>query len=397
MPINSAYKTWMGDNPSIHHTVLRNICLPGTHDSGTYELSDTMTKGLTKAAETVISQLQSIADKIDSIGLTRIGPLHLSPFDWVFDAALPAIKGLLQTTDRNITTQLNHGIRLLDFRILHKNNKFYVVHGLVAVEMSQVLTQIKDFLSSTRGEILYITMGHFQGFHKNQTIFKKFNTMVKTALGFYAYVREGHPISNNPFEQTYHNIINQTTPGKSRIILVNGNDYATDHVFWPIEYDTTAETRKMSVIMGKYSDTDKVSTLITDQTRQLAIAKTENLPFALTMTLTPQEQTFKNIVISSVYCSIVELARILPEANTQLLEIAAEISVYNKTLLSRTLKQLAQNLNSDLRNIMQRMQPADTEINNISRLYTDFHSDSSVVDLAIAYSKATIKPVSTPY
>lgn len=97
--------------------------------------------------------------------------------------------------------------------------------------------------------------------------------MVKIALGSYAYVREGQPINNDPFEQTYHNIINQTTPSKSRVILVNGNDYAIDHVFWPIEYDTTQENREMSVIMGRYSDTDNVNTLIADQTRQLTIEK----------------------------------------------------------------------------------------------------------------------------
>lgn len=154
----------MKDNHSIHHILLRNICLPGTHNSGAYELSDTLTHGLTNAAETIISQLQCIADKISNIELTKIGPPHLSPFDWVFDAALPAFKGLLQTVDRNITTQLDNGIRLLDLRILYKDNKFYVVHGLVVVEISEVLKQIKGFLSSTEGEILYVTMGNFQDF-----------------------------------------------------------------------------------------------------------------------------------------------------------------------------------------------------------------------------------------
>src|ERR1700755_2315330 len=221
------YATWMADCTEIHSKTLGQLCLPASHDSGAYDLSDTLTPDPSPELAKILNELQSIANTIDSI--PGIGDYIPDPLAWITNAAIPAIRGLSTTTSRRVSDQLNDGIRCLDLRVYcdssdPSNPKFYTYHGLRGTPMTDILSDIKSFLTGTSGEIVYVTMGHFCGFMENSQYYDAFAQLVKNELGSYAYAQQQNSngnYTNNPFDQTYNAIVSSTGQTQSTVILVN--------------------------------------------------------------------------------------------------------------------------------------------------------------------------------
>ncbi|MNN41356.1 hypothetical protein D3C81_1554720 [compost metagenome] len=147
----------------IHNRKLRNICLPASHDSGTCNLSDTLTPDPNPELKKALDIVQKIAKDMDKIpGIGKI----INPFAWVQDAIVPAIKGVSTATTRSIGQQLSDGIRSLDLRVYYNagDKQFYTYHGLMGTRITDILNDILTFLQSTSGEIVFVTMGHFKCF-----------------------------------------------------------------------------------------------------------------------------------------------------------------------------------------------------------------------------------------
>lgn len=126
-------KSIIGDKP------LNQIFIPGTHDSGTYSLSDTIAKNAEIPTElNYLKYLFGLGYIVNSV-----------------------VKKLSIAQDRTIEQQLNDGIRFLDLRVSYNDSKkdFYIVHGLFGPPLADVLAQIKTFAERRQREILIIQIG----------------------------------------------------------------------------------------------------------------------------------------------------------------------------------------------------------------------------------------------
>ena len=94
-------------------TTLRQMVIPGTHDSATYNFSSS----------------SDLAPDANSI----------------YGAAKGVVSDWGKTQSYNIYDMLQMGIRHFDLRILKHEGQFVNVHGLVGMTMPDVLAQVRQF------------------------------------------------------------------------------------------------------------------------------------------------------------------------------------------------------------------------------------------------------------
>lgn len=66
-----------------------------------------------------------------------------------------------RTQDSNIERQLELGVRYFDLRMGKHKNKYYYCHGLLAMEFSGPLTQMRRFLDKHPREVVILDFQHF--------------------------------------------------------------------------------------------------------------------------------------------------------------------------------------------------------------------------------------------
>lgn len=397
---------WMAENTQLHGRKLRDICLPATHDSGTFALTDVMDDdGWKGPLDNLLDVLNEIAQKIRDI--PGIGHLldDLDPLTWILtNGVMPAIHNVSTSTRRSVLQQLWDGIRGFDFRVYYHENDFYVGHGgVIGPKLRDIFQDIAGFLETTEGEIVYMTMGHWTHFDAN--IHNKFANMVQELLGAYACSRQvvwGSRIPQDVFDRTYQEIV--STGGnaiRSRVILVydlgpNDSSYGVSNreIFWPITYSPPSsgigETPPYQLpgIYGFYTATTDKDEMVRKQKEQYQTARANGFPFALYTTLTPS--TFDTIlrVLMSVKESMFILS-ILPgswfvSGIEDILGITAEM--LDAALPWHTLEELTQRVSSDFDTLVNDNFRDTAGDNAISLLYLDYFENTKVVDLAIKLS-----------
>jgi hypothetical protein len=152
-----ANQSWMTDlfYSISRQQMLSQICLPGTHDSGTYSLGSTFSTNPAGSFKAVIDTIKAISDKIDVIPLID---KFIDPLDWIKNAVLDNTRALATSTHSDIAQQLNDGIRRLDLRVYFNHddpgNPFYTYHGLAgspnAPDDGQILSGSSTGASITR-------------------------------------------------------------------------------------------------------------------------------------------------------------------------------------------------------------------------------------------------------
>ena len=125
---------WMGAMmPAIGNMTLWDLCLPGTHDSLTYDLSEQRALGDT---------------------IPNLGPLELPPFNRV---AMSEVRKLCVCQVIDIEAQLSAGIRFLDFRVIHSRGRWVGVHGMETQRAASVyLQRISEWLRSHPSEVVVL-------------------------------------------------------------------------------------------------------------------------------------------------------------------------------------------------------------------------------------------------
>ncbi|MCM3746585.1 beta/gamma crystallin-related protein [Paenibacillus pasadenensis] len=150
--IGSTNRNWMEQvnavNPNFASTTLRNVILPGTHDSGTGVFDDA---GFD----------ESLAP--DLINTSQI-------YQYVIPTG--TVKSQSRTQDYNVAEQLNAGIRYLDLRVgpnqyfsgtsfQNQETTLRTMHGLYGEYMESVLQSTKNFLDANPKEIVVLDFQHF--------------------------------------------------------------------------------------------------------------------------------------------------------------------------------------------------------------------------------------------
>lgn len=152
--------SWMAHMaPQIKDCALTEIFIPGSHDSAAYRM------------ECAVGRGQRLPKGLDVItGSVGFGPV---------------LKKWSQTQGESVLTQLKHGIRYLDLRVVYRDSKkqFYTVHSLYGPSLSDILGQVVRFVNQHPKEILVLHVGNLRHMPHGDQDHRDLITMLKTAFG----------------------------------------------------------------------------------------------------------------------------------------------------------------------------------------------------------------------
>jgi hypothetical protein len=386
------YSNWMGSTTAIHGLPLGNICLPASHDSGTYGLTTRLTQDLDADEQKIVTLLQGIAAKIQDI--PGVAPYVPDAYAWIYDAVILTLRNLLTANATSVSQQLADGIRCLDLRVYldSASQQFYTYHTLIGTPLPQVLDEIAAFLSSTSGEIVYVTCGHFRGFAGGADPgFMPFNDLLIQKLGQYSYPQclnaSQDQIVNPVFQQTYDEIISNGGPGSKAILVNAGYSTLSDlETFWPRTYSPPDDEGNGGIVAGDYANSSDLTTMRSFQTDEYD--GRGSLPFALYMLLTPQASDVTGVVArvlaTALYRQVDRISSEAPAVGAALQAIAASLTLPAPEWT--TLQQLSLDVDTNIGSNISRVVGTLPSPNPLSLIYVDFHDVTNIVDLAIQYS-----------
>ena len=421
--IDGFYVNWMKmglDNEEHRDRPLNSICLPASHDSATYALSDELTADPDKRVQKAVNILQDIENALSAVpGIDKLIDLVS-----VSQAVTGAIDGLATATHRSVYEQLVNGIRCLDLRIYYGpgpgsmgQDQFYIFHGLIGPSLNIVIDDIKTFAEEMAGEIIYITFGHLQnesGSMSDGEVMRELRNVFAQALHEHVYARDG---SNDDllFAQSYATITaDRTANAKSTVILVDGESATapvppTDlpydpNLFWPRKYSPADNGQGGSDrVIGHYTNTPDVDEMIRAQTSQFNTYKASSAAaeqsYALYFTLTPSFDQYIGIVARR---AIGRVQRVIAGAfaspfSAWLWPIAAAAEIALEVVKRKkfdnpdfkTLADLSQRVNAQMYDLaIDHFQPmgASDQRNQIGFLYSDFYEQTETVAIAVGYT-----------
>lgn len=386
------YMNWMYLTTSIHDQQLRYICLPASHDSGTYSLTDSLTQGLDSDEKQLIYLLTNVANAIS--GITNIQQFIPDAESWIYSVVIPSIQGIMTATSSSVAQQLADGIRCLDLRVYCDpgSSQYYTYHTLIGSPMEEVLSDISEFLSSTIGEILYVTMGHYR---PSVGIAADFRNMVEQFISGYAYVPEfsNGVLTNNPFNQTYSQIISQNSTG-SKVILIDSSmdDFSQGSIFWPSSFSPPDSNDMSDYFYGRYSNTSSLSCMLGWQNSEFTAAGRLNLPYALYMTLTPQDSDVSaivgNVLSNAIFDEATTIAPTNPTVAQELRDVVSMLLPYMKVMEWTSLQELCKQVDTQVGTLInENFLSGWAGPNPLSLIYLDYYETTDIVDLAINYSQ----------
>lgn len=234
---------WMGERSStLAPKMLREIALPGTHDSGTYAMhSDSPV-----ASDNFGSQINDFADKLSGLFGALMG-------DAARDIASPAIRQWSVSQTSSFYEQLAGGIRYLDLRVQGDNGGFVTVHGLFGAYIKDLFIQVNQFCSRRQfdKEVLILDFNHF--YEMTPALHRELATAIGQAFGDKLIDKsEGQDVTLGRLWQT------------SKRILVLYDDESTAksvNFLWP-----------SSVLTSHWPDKQTAGTLITDLEEEVSRA-----------------------------------------------------------------------------------------------------------------------------
>lgn len=167
------YETWMADMADkIGNDTLESVILPGTHDSGTYDLEDKY--ACEACVEEGVHEFEKQRAEIDASvygfffdDLTehlRNIPIFGYPAVKLINRDIDKIRGIIrkeinkvnrdwaQAQDESIAEQLRNGIRYFDLRFFSDTDgkfyKFYIHHTLKGPSSDVILNDIQNFVNA---------------------------------------------------------------------------------------------------------------------------------------------------------------------------------------------------------------------------------------------------------
>jgi hypothetical protein len=284
------YKTWMGDNaPSLSPKALGTICLLATHDSGTYNLTNTIIN-----VDSYGPPLTTLYNSLDTIAI-----MTGTPLDYLVGLFADGVRAASKCTAKDIYSQLCDGNRGLDMRLSVYNGNIYLAHALQGPSLSDVLVQVLQFLQETTGELVYMTLGHPYGF--NQTYIDLFASLLDPFIqdGF-AITPDAYP--GNLLTYTYGQLVNSN---RSRVVIViddtinpNNNSYFSASTYSPPDGGSNK-------LCATYTDSDNITVVIINQTANYIYCGTIPAPTSVSMTLTPSTADTAGIIINTIVAGII--------------------------------------------------------------------------------------------
>lgn len=388
------YANWMLQNTNIQDKKLRYICLPATHDTGTYGLTDILCPTDQKVFAFIEEKIAYLVAELTRAGL----PPSIDPAALLLEEAIGAVKGLATANNSTVAQQLEDGIRAFDLRVAldASDDTFKIYHGLFGPTLDSIYDQIADFLATYRGEIVYLNLSHFSPTLTSDQM-DRFCQEVVYKLGAWAMLRrnDGDTILNDPFELTYNQIVG--VPASSRIILVNPSADPNNPYFWPVGYCPPVDTRYEDeysstwddyALQGIYTNVEQTDDMIPAQLAHFEHYLEIDKPLALYMTLTPSTVSYSEIIVTNLGDAVITLGTELGDPGIVLIGESFKIlhGVENRFGFT-TLLELSQRVDRELEHfVVENFVPLMPDGNRISMIFADYYETTELVELAISLS-----------
>lgn len=369
---------------------LRQICLPGTHDSGTCPLSTDLAPQLYD-----LEKFRPVYEKPESVeaidAVRNILEKKLSN-DAILDIVMCAVKPLLprmgpeimrrlftawsQATELTIEEQLVNGIRYLDLRVCAYEDALYTFHGFLGPKVNDILQQIKTWVQNVQGEIVFIHASHMAFGGNNKEAHERFIKSIESILG------------DSLFPYKPNQSLVQTTFGEmringtgSRIVFLYDDDYWNNYVaakqqqqqqpqLWPLK-DLFFEIPNHQDSAGGTSDLTVLQSDIQMHVQAFMKALPPNNLLRIGWSLTPQEEdiTWGFVAVLKDYLASKEFG----ETNPVMIAL-------KKIIGSRptSLRDLADRANQMLPSFIEQ-----NKTNRINLIAVDFCERSKLVSFAV--------------
>ena len=125
----------------LKNLTLRQVAYPGTHDSGTFGITEN--SDFSPDAPDFVKKIQNI------------------PF--IGQEVKKIVSGWARAQGNDWATQLNDGIRYLDIRtcLNTSDNKLYIVHGMYGGLVDDMISAVAQFITANPKEIILLDFNHF--------------------------------------------------------------------------------------------------------------------------------------------------------------------------------------------------------------------------------------------
>ena len=248
--------SWMENLPNEKQlSPLKDLVIPGSHDSGTFSLDKNM----------------------------EIGPDEPNLIRKFGKLVKPVVYNWSVTQSMTIYEQLRSGIRYLDLRVAYRtaDKTIRVLHGLFGWTIDQVLDEVNRFVANYPKEIVILDFNHF--YKMDQAAHK---TLADTLDASFSKILRA-PGRQGP------NVTLQEMWGNEEKVIIIYHDYDvvdTYPCFWPPHlicspWPNTDDTNQLLEILNKQSEASSVS--------EDALQVTQAL-------LTPQNSTIGKHVTSTL-------------------------------------------------------------------------------------------------
>lgn len=253
---------------SIANLTLKELTLPGTHDSGSWSVTDELI-GLPQWINTIVKVADHLGIEVGEI-----------------------IDGWARSQTHNFFDQFSFGIRYVDVRIIYDDRKgvWRTHHGVVLGTNVEVLLQhTQQFLQNNTKEVIVLELSHETS--TNATVEAELLSLIEKYLGNYLW----------PYSKGFVSLQEMIDAGKNVILtLPFGND---NDKIWP-----------EGTIINSYANSPVLPTMEkynVGKAREFATAKIgpKNL-FKMSWTLTPNEGTIFEMIFPDKPHTLLQLADI---------------------------------------------------------------------------------------
>lgn len=212
----SEYENWMSKLNDMYKDVpLYKLGLPGTHDSGTYEL--------------FTDEIYNVND-FSGIAPTIAGPI---------------IRAMAVTQNADIYTQLMEGNRYIDLRFARDNKgRIRIVHTVFGLEAQAIFEQIRKFLSTHPTEVVVIDIQNINNLNSNDENLLK--NIIKQQIGEFLAPRDSFC--------TMSTLNNFYAANKNGILMYANSNFVNDEpLYW---------YRNNSTIQNPWYNTNNIDYLL---------------------------------------------------------------------------------------------------------------------------------------
>ena len=223
---------------------LKELCLPSTHDSGTYRLD----LKLAPDAADLIKTLYDYADTDNNATGVR-----------------KYIRGMAVCQSLTIREQLDSGIRVIDLRVCKVDGVYYCCHALLGDEIRVLLKDMAEFLAANPYEVVFVKVGLKEMSDAEET--EAWSYLVENTAPYgIKYPKDKVEGDNSPIDPDFSmETLASLKANKDRRCLLLSDDYFTSNY-----------SEEMTTTDGVISRLESKTTAIDGEERANREAKREN-------------------------------------------------------------------------------------------------------------------------